>query len=177
MNKNILKAGAAIVVAGSMFTSAANSAGLESVTTDASVTIVAPLTVAAGDQLSFGKIVKPTSAATAIVAVGGSAITGTAVSTGGTIQDGTVDISGTAGETVDITIADAADATDSVLGLSSFTYGAFGDASAGSGGTISGVELASGTNALAIGATLTIQPGIAAGSEYNPEYTVTVEYN
>lgn len=150
-----------------------NAANAITESNDATVTIVTPLTVTASDDMDFGKLVSPASGSvTSIVDTSGN-LTGTATFVGGTTgSSGTVTISGTTGETVAITITDTTGTTG--LGLSNFT-GSFGGQSL-SGDTLTGANVTSTPTAMKIGATLTVDSTVSAGT-YTPTYDVEVSYN
>jgi len=169
MKKSFKKLLIGSVLASTAFSySAANAV---TVSNDAQVIIVAPLTVVANNDMDFGKVVKPTTSVTAIVSNGGI-LTGTADYVDNTGAAGTVDISGASTETVSISITDTTAVTG--LSLSSFT-GNFGG-QALTGDSLTTASLTGGTDVFDIGATLTIDPTVVAGT-HNPSYDVEVTYD
>jgi hypothetical protein len=141
------------------------------VSNDAQVVIVAPLSVTANNDMDFGTLVKPTSTVTAVVSDTGN-LTGTADYIDNTGAAGTVDISGASSETVSINITDTTAVAG--LGLSNFS-GTFGG-QALTGDSLTGATLTGLTEIFSIGATLTIDPTVATGT-HNPSYDVEVTYD
>lgn len=148
----------------------ANAAELERF---AEVSLVAPITIVANDDLNFGKAELPSAGVdeTIIVSPEG-AVSGTAtITSAAEVTAGSYTVSGDDTETIQITVSGTAD--DAGLLISDFvlSYGGVTVDNGSSGITAPG----SGGTALNIGGTLNIPSDIESGV-FTPAYTIEVEY-
>ena len=140
-----------------------------------STTIVQPLTIAKDADLSFGRIVKP-STGTGTVAIADSADTVTAGSgavaaSGIATSRAKFTIDGEGGQAISITVPATFD-----LGNTTDTITVTLDPDLPASDTLSGSVGSGGTLALNIGGSFDLPDSISTG-EYTGQFTVTVAYN
>jgi len=138
-------------------------------TANASVTILAPVTITKTADLIFGSVAPTTSAGTVVMSAAG-ARTGTNVTLSSTATGNAAafNLSGDANSTFSVTLPSSTTLTGPG---SSMTVNAF-TSSPSSTGTFNG----SGAATLTVGATLAVGANQAAGS-YTGTFSVTVDYN
>lgn len=144
----------------------------------ATATIIAPITVTAGNDLQFGKITQPTGgSASAVVGTDGSinVTGGGSVAFGGANQAGTFTVTANTGETVSISVTNVSQ----TVGTADVSLGSF----VGDYGSSTGLDLTGGatgvstvaSDTMEIGATLTINDGaVAEAKEFT--YVLNVSY-
>jgi hypothetical protein len=137
----------------------------------ATATLITPITIAATQALSFGRL-DATGGGTIVISTAGVRTkTGalTLVTTGSTNTQALFNITGTANSTYAITLPAAAVTLTS--GANTMSVGTFTSNPTGTG-TLS----ATGTQTINVGATLTVGAAQAAGT-YSGTFSVTVNYN
>ena len=147
------------------------------VSNNAAVTIVTPITLTANNNMNFGKVTRPATTGTVVLGSSGaiSSLTGGITSVGGTPAAGTVNITGDSTQTVSVTVSNTS--TVAGVSLSNFT-GTFGGRTLASN-TLTAATLTGGVDVMRLGATLTINsvaPGFTTGLK-TPTYDVVVNYN
>ena len=152
--KRILLVSAAVMAAA--FASPVSAQDSDSATADGSTTIIQPLTISKDADLSFGRIVKPTTGTgTVTIADSGDAVTagsGAVALTGIATSRAKFTIDGEGGQGITITVPSSFDlenGTDTI-----------GD----------------GTRALNVGGSFSLPASVSTG-EYTGDFTVTVAYN
>ncbi|PCI06504.1 MAG: hypothetical protein COB81_00350 [Flavobacteriaceae bacterium] len=152
------------------------------VSNDAFATIIAPITIAKGQALNFGAIIK--GAGTVILSTEGvrtndySAFAGEAAGNqSGTVTAGTFDVTGENNYTYAITLPGDVILTEVIDGTATMTVNAFNcktatDADAGLDGTLN----SSGADVITVGAKLAVSATQASGV-YSGTFDVTVAYN
>ena len=167
----ITQIGLALVLAAGF----ATSANADTANGRVDATVIAPLTIAAGNDMLFGSVAGGTGTGTVVLTTGGGISTtgdATAVPASGA-QAGTFDISGAPGASYAISFSASGTLTDG--GSNSMTVDSFSD-------TASGTIPGGGTETISVGATLNVGASQAAGSYSTTNtggsaYTVTVNYN
>lgn len=152
---------AATLVAAGM----ATSGYAASATGTASVKILTAVTVTKTADLSFGKVVPGTAAATVAIAEAGTRTCGTGLSCSGTVTAAAFQVTGTTGETVTVAI------DVPTVSLTSGTN----SMSVSLSTTTTSIVLAAGTNAFKVAGTLSVGASQAAGS-YTGNFSVSVNY-
>jgi hypothetical protein len=153
---------------------AANEAKAASLTVGGDIQVRDALAIAETTGLNFGQIETPSSQVTAIVSTAGST-SGTANFLDTTnAAAGVYSISGSALETIDISVSDSGNVTGMAFTAVSGNY----DSTTG-GDMLAGITAqaapGTGTN-LTLGATLTIEDTVTEGN-YSPELQIDVTYN
>jgi len=172
--KRILLSGAAVLATATL-TTPALAQDSDSADADGSTTIIQPLTITKDADLSFGRIVKP-STGTGTVSIADSADTVTAGSgavalTGIATSRAKFTIDGEGAQGITITVPadfDLENGTDTIT----VTLDADRPASDTLDGTLGG----DGTRALNVGGSFSLPTGISTG-EYTGTFTVSVAYN
>lgn len=171
MKKLLNTSGIAVVTAGAMMLSLSSYA--DTVSNNAAVVIVTPLTLTAHNDMDFGRVIKPVGSSKTVIVSNAGALSGTAdrLSTSG--APGTITVAGdSTNATVDVTVTDTT--TDTGLHLGTFTA-SFGGKTMSSN-HISAATITGGSETLSLGATLTVDPTVASGA-HTPTYDVSVVYN
>jgi hypothetical protein len=165
-------------LATSLLTTAAFAQQSASATGNASVTLLAPIQLAAVNTLSFGEVIELSAnqGTVAIAAATGQATYSSSLGTGpsptSTPQAGSFTVTGSGNATYTVTLPSSATLTSTTNSGNTMSVGTFTDAvSSGTLGTLP----AGGTQTLLVGATLTV-PASQPGGIYNGTYQVTVQY-
>lgn len=169
MNTNFAKIGIASLGAVVLAFTVSKTTLAADATGSATSTVVAPITIAAGDDLAFGSIAPTASAGTVVLSTAGArSNTNVDLLTGGTVTAATFTVGGGANAAYSITLPTSATLTS---GANNMTVNSFVHSEGGSP-TIDG----SGSGPIQVGATLQVGANQAAGS-YTGTYQVTVSYN
>lgn len=146
-----------------------------SATANGTANVVAAISIAkdVGGDLGFGYVVASATAGTAVVGTDDSrsCTSGTTCVSGGTVSAADFTVSGQANYTYAITLPSSATLSDGETAPTTMTVNAF-TSSPATTGTLS----ASGSQALKVGATLSVAASQRADS-YTGTFDVTVEYN
>lgn len=172
MKRILLTSGAILAAA---LTTPAFAQDSDSADADGSTTIIQPLTITKDADLSFGRIVKPSSG-TGTVTIADSADTVSAASgavalTGIATSRAKFTIDGEGAQGITITVPASFDLEN---GAESITVTL--DADRPASDTLSGTLGGDGTRALNVGGSFSL-PDDAATGEYTGQFTVTVAYN
>lgn len=172
MKKLLSTTGIAIVAAGAMMASL--SAQADTVSNNAAVVILTPLTLTARNDMNFGKVIKPVGSSKTVIVSNAGALSGTATRLSGISgAPGTIAVTGdSTNATVNVTVTNTT--TIAGLQLGSFTA-SFGGKTMASN-QIVGATITGGSETLSLGATLTVDPTVASGL-HRPTYDVAVVYN
>lgn len=174
MSKLALAIGALVMAGGVM---AQTTATTNDATANA--TVIAPITIANGLTLEFGKVVAGAGTVTIAAADGARTDAPAALTPGGqrgTVRAATFNVTGDGASTYAITLP-SADVSLSDGATHTMTVNAF-TVAAGTTGSVAGAigTLAAGAGVLNVGATLTVAALQAPGA-YTGTYAVTVAYN
>lgn len=172
MKRILLTSGAILAATISMPALAQDS---DSADADGSTTIIQPLTISKDADLSFGRIVKP-STGTGTVAIADSADTvsagsGAVALTGIATSRAKFTIDGEGAQGITITVP-----SDFDLDNGTDTITVTLDADRPASDTLDGTLGGDGTRALNVGGSFSLPTGISTG-EYTGQFTVTVAYN
>ena len=140
----------------------------------ATATIVTPISIAKTADMSFGNIaVSATSGGTVVLATAGTRSSTSGVTlpaTAGTVSAAAFTVTGTGSFTYTITLPSSVTLTHT-NGTDQMTASSFTSNPSGTG------ALTSGTQSIAVGATLTVAAGQASGVYTSGNFNVTVNYN
>ena len=171
--KRILLVSAAVMAAA--FASPVSAQDSDSATADGSTTIIQPLTISKDADLSFGRIVKPTTGTgTVTIAASCDAVTagsGAVALTGIATSRAKFTIDGEGGQGITITVPSSFDLEN---GTDTITVTLDPDRPASD--TLDGTLGGDGTRALNVGGSFSLPDSVSTG-EYTGDFTVTVAYN
>ncbi|HYC03525.1 MAG TPA: DUF4402 domain-containing protein [Azospirillaceae bacterium] len=164
----ILKSAAATLVLAAV----AGSANAATSNFTASATVVAPIAVTTGTNLSFGGIIASASAGTVVIdAAGARSTTGGATASGGTVSAASFNVTGAPSTAYNITLPASANISSGGDNMSV----AFAAATHLTGGSTARTLTAGGTDTFNLGGTVSVGANQAAGS-YSGTFTMTVNY-
>lgn len=157
-----------------LFGLAFNSDAQTTATATATATIITPISISKNADMSFGNIaVNAGTGGTVILAPAGTRSSTSGVtlpSTAGTVSAATFTVTGSGSLTYSITLPSSVTLTHSG-GLETMAAGSFTSTPSSTG------TLSSGTQDIAVGATLTVAAGQLAGVYTSGNFNVTVNYN
>lgn len=153
---------------------AANSFAQATATATATATIVSPISISKNTDMSFGNIaVQSGTGGTVVLAPAGTRTATSGVTlpaTGGSVTAASFTVNGTGSYTYAITLPTSVTLTHSG-GVETMAATSFTSNPSGTG------ALSSGTQDIAVGATLTVAAGQLAGTYTSGNFDVTVNYN
>lgn len=155
------------VAAGVMLACIAAPAAAQSARGDTTVRVLQPVTVVKSADLNFGRVLPAATAATVAVAEDGTRTCGANLRCFGSTTAGAFTVTGSAGETVSITLASPTVTLRNTGGAQTMT--------ATIAISIRSLVLTNGTGTFRVGGTLNVGANQAAGT-YTGQYTVSVNY-
>ena len=157
---------------------AANSNAQSTATATASATVVTPIAITKSSDLNFGNLsVQAATGGTVVVPASGARTSTSGVTlpaAAGTVSAAAFDVTGTAAYTYAITLPASVTLNHSAgAGTGTMSAASFVTNQPLNIGTLNGT----GTQSFAVGATLTVAAGQAAGTYTSGNFNVTVNYN
>jgi len=153
---------------------AAGSGIAAEVTATSTGTVVAPIAITVGRNLSFGQFAPGSGGTVTLTMAGVRDVTGGVVALGGTSSAARFDVAGTGNASYSISIG-ASELTSNGNTMP-FTYASALTESSATSGTVSEGQLTDGAQSIYVGGVLAVAANQAVGV-YSGEITATVEYN